>query len=196
MISQEELSPRERIMYAAIDCIEREGIQSLTIRKIAKEAGVNSAAINYYFRSKERLIEGALRQTMNEMSAMPEEILDLEDMAPLERLQAFFEAIMEGVIRWPGITKAHLYDPLIRGNYNTLFVRRFNTFLNDLVSKIKGVKYKDKDKDLSMAVIQIMSAIVLPAVMPRLFRSFAKVNFEDAKTRKLYVANLLGQYFE
>lgn len=195
-MNNEELSPRDRIMYAAIDCIEKEGIQSLTIRRIAQEAGTNSAAINYYFGSKEKLVQRALKQTMNEMSAMPEEILDLEDMEPAVRLQAFFEAVMEGIVRWPGITKAHLYGPLIRGNYNTLFVRRFNAFLNDLVSKVKGVRFKDRDKDLQIAVVQIMSAIVMPAVMPRLFRSFAKVNFEDAKTRKLYVANLLRHYFE
>lgn len=192
----EKLSPRDRIMYAAIDCIENEGIQSLTIRRIAQEAGVNSAAINYYFGSKEKLVERALKQTMDEMTAMPEEILDLEDMDPAARLQAFFEAVMEGIVSWPGITKAHLYDPLIRGNYNTLFVRRFNVFLNDLVSKIKGVRFKGGDEDLQMAVVQIVSAVVMPAIMPRLFRSFAKVNFEDAKTRKLYVANLLRHYFE
>jgi AcrR family transcriptional regulator len=195
-MNNEELSPRDRIMYAAIDCIEKEGIQSLTIRRIAQEAGFNSAAINYYFGSKEKLVERALKQTMDAMPAMPEEILDLEDMDPAARLQAFFEAVMEGIVSWPGITKAHLYDPLIRGNYNTLFVRRFNAFLNDLVSKIKGVRFKGGDEDLQMAVVQIMSAVVMPAIMPRLFRSFAKVDFEDAKTRKLYVANLLRHYFE
>ena len=38
---------KSKIIAATIDCIEREGIQTLTIRKIAREAGVNSAAINY-----------------------------------------------------------------------------------------------------------------------------------------------------
>jgi hypothetical protein len=111
-------------------------------------------------------------------------------------LQNFFIALMDGILRYPGITRAHLYSTIFEYDYNTLFVRRFNILLEDLMSKIRGVEAKDKKKDLRVTLVQIISAIVLPALMPRFVRPFAKVNFEDAKTRKDYVASLLDHYFD
>ena len=97
---------------ATIDCIGRDGIQSLTTRKIAKEAGVNSAAINYYFGSKEKLVEKALNQTLNEMSTLPEEILDLKSLDSKERLKMFFLAIMEKHLIYFFILFLFLYLPV------------------------------------------------------------------------------------
>ena len=40
---------REKIILAAIGCIEKDGLRRVTIRGIARAAGANSAAISYYF---------------------------------------------------------------------------------------------------------------------------------------------------
>lgn len=192
-MNSKEISAQERIILATIDLIGRDGIQSLTTRSIAKEAGVNSAAINYYFGTKEKLVDKALSQTLDEMSGLPEEILDCEDMDPLKRLQAFFSAVTEGIFNYPGITKAHLYAPLMENDYSTFFVRRFNAFIVDFLSKIKGVKIKGKSKDLKMVAVQIISAILVPSLMPKLVKS---VNFNNAETRRAYVATLVDLYFE
>lgn len=84
----------------------------------------------------------------------------------------------------------------MKNDYNNTFIRRFNAFLEDLRSKIEKIKLKNKKKDFRMAIIQIVSALVLPGLLPRAFRSFAAVNFEDKKTRDTYVAALIKQYFE
>ena len=47
----------EKIITATVECIEKYGIKGTTIRQIAETAGVNIAAINYYFRSKDQLFE-------------------------------------------------------------------------------------------------------------------------------------------
>lgn len=194
-MNKEDLSIREKMIMATIDCIGREGIQSLTTRKITKEAGVNSAAINYYFGSKEKLVEKALNQTLDEMSSLPEEILDLKNLNSKERLKMFFLAIMEGVSNYPGITVAHLYDPLIRNSYRSPFVRRFNIFLTDLLEKTSDVRGKTKEEKYQMALIQMLSAVIIPPLMPKLFRGFTKINFGDKKVRKLYVDNLVDHFF-
>lgn len=46
---------KEKILDATLHLIKSEGIDSVTIRKIASEAGTNVALINYYFGSKENL---------------------------------------------------------------------------------------------------------------------------------------------
>ena len=54
-----------KIIEAAIDCIEQFGLKGATNRRIAEKAGVNLAAINYYFRSKENLIERVMETTLH-----------------------------------------------------------------------------------------------------------------------------------
>ncbi len=56
-----EHPPQERILIAALECIRASGLEGATVRAIAARAGVNPAAINYYYRSKDRVIEEALR---------------------------------------------------------------------------------------------------------------------------------------
>jgi DNA-binding transcriptional regulator YbjK len=41
---KEGLAIKDRIVLATVACIERDGIKSVTVRAIAKEAGVNVAA--------------------------------------------------------------------------------------------------------------------------------------------------------
>lgn len=195
-MSEQKISTKEKIILAAIDCIEKEGIQEITIRRIARQAGVNSAAINYYFGTKEKLVDLALNRTLDEMTKMPAENLDRDELEPRERLQAFLETFMGGAIQWPGIAKAHLYAPLMQDNYKTLFVKRFNALLDDVMTKIKGLKLRYKGQDLKLIVPQMMSAVTVPGLMPGLFSGFSQLNFEDRETRKIYVSDLIDHYFE
>jgi AcrR family transcriptional regulator len=195
-MSEQKTSTREKIVLAAIDCIEKKGIERITIRGIASEAGVNSAAINYYFRSKEKLIRLALNRTLNELTKMPAETLEQTDLPPREKLKVFLETFMGGAVKWPGIAKAHLYAPLMEGNYKTPFVKNFNSLLNDLTVKIKDLKLKQKGKDLNFIVLQILSAVSLPGLLPGLFKGFARLDFMNEKTRKAYIADLIDCYFE
>lgn len=189
-------SIREKIKLATINCIGRDGILNLTTRKIAKEAGVNSAAINYYFGSKEKLVKAALKQTMDEMTQLPEEFLSIENMEPRARLQAFFMAIMEGIYFYPGITTAHLYNPLMKNEYSSPFVRRFISFFEDMLCRTEGIKLKDPTKDSRVIMIQIFSAIILPAVMPRMFKDAIRGDLSKKANREAYVKDLLDHYFE
>lgn len=195
-MSEQKLSTQEKIIRAAIDIIEKKGIERITIRRIAREAGVNVAAINYYFRSKDNLIRLALKQTLNEMTKIPAETLEQTDLSPREKLKVFLETFMGGAIQWPGIAKAHLYAPLMENDYSTPFMKHFNSFLNDLMSKIKNLKLKHKGKDLKFVVLQMISAVTLPGLMPELFKGFAQLDFGNEKTRKAYIADLIDYYFE
>jgi AcrR family transcriptional regulator len=47
---------RERILEAAFRRLVSEGYAALSVREIAKDAGVNHALINYHFRSKDQLV--------------------------------------------------------------------------------------------------------------------------------------------
>lgn len=127
---------------------------------------------------------------------MPAESLDRADLSPYERLLDFFLIFMEGAVAWPGITKARLYEPLMKNNYETSFVRRFNAFVSELMSKLKGIRFKNGDTDPRLVFIQVLSAAILPVLMPRLYQGFARADFSDPALRRAYAVDLLARYFE
>jgi len=192
-MSQEKLSTREKIILAAIDCIEENGLQSLTIRSIAAKAGVNSAAISYYFGSKEKLVEEALSRTLEEFKKTPEDILEADGLDLRERLTAFFSALLDGLIRWPRLLKAHLQSPLLVGNYGTPFCDMFNSFLTDLLRRLEEMPSGQREQNLRPLIIQSISAILIPGLMPGLFQYFAGLDFADAEARKSYVEDLVNR---
>lgn len=51
---------KARILDAAFQRLAREGYGALSIREIAKDAGVNHALVNYHFKSKEQLVIAVL----------------------------------------------------------------------------------------------------------------------------------------
>jgi AcrR family transcriptional regulator len=51
---------KARILDAAFQRLAREGYGALSIREIARDAGINHALVNYHFRSKEQLVIAVL----------------------------------------------------------------------------------------------------------------------------------------
>jgi AcrR family transcriptional regulator len=185
----------ERIVNAAIACIEREGLHHVTIRGIAHEAGVNSAAISYYFRSKEKLVERALRTTLSNAFEDWEKLLADKGGDLRNVLRSVLGEMCEGTRRYPGLVKAHLYDTFVEGASHTPFMRRFNDFLIALAAKMKSSASRVTDREIGIALTQVTSAILLPGIFPGLFRANIGVDLGDARSRAAYVDRLIDRYF-
>ena len=56
-------NPRERLLDTAGEIFAEKGLAGATVREISKKAGVNIAAVNYYFRDKERLYIEAVKHS-------------------------------------------------------------------------------------------------------------------------------------
>jgi AcrR family transcriptional regulator len=64
-------STKERLLAATIELLERDGWDSVTVRKIGAEAGVNIALVNYHFGSKTNLKLAALEAALQDTVAPP-----------------------------------------------------------------------------------------------------------------------------
>jgi len=60
---------RERLLEAAVDVFGKHGFEAATTRMIANEAGVNIAAIPYYFNGKEGLYNAAVTHIVEKIEA-------------------------------------------------------------------------------------------------------------------------------
>lgn len=182
---------REKIILAAIETIEKDGLAAATIRTIARRAGVNSAAINYYFRSKENLLEEVFKKTIEHSTEDLKAILSAEGKAPRDRIEEFLLYLMDGAVLYPGLTKSHMFDVLVGKASDNLFLRRINARLAEAAELIRSLRPAAPPAESKDAAVRLLSAVILPALMPRAFRPLTGKSFEDAETRRAYVRSVV-----
>lgn len=179
----------KRIIEATITCVEQYGLKGANNRRIAEKAGVNIAAINYYFRNKENLIERMMETTLNNA-------FDWEDFATLPgetaqaRCAAIFENLIRGGCAYPGISRAHFYELVANGNYQSQMVSRYNQFILRLVDDLMTRKTSLDRKAMELACAQVASACFMAILAPKLnFGSFG-MDLCDEATLKSFVEGL------
>ncbi|MGD9365377.1 MAG: CerR family C-terminal domain-containing protein [Desulfobacteraceae bacterium] len=88
-------TPRQRIIEAAEKIFGRKGFKAATVREICKSAGVNLAAVNYYFGDKTELyrvvVSGLMERTFKRYPADQE--IGPDD-PPEKRLKVFIRAVL------------------------------------------------------------------------------------------------------
>ena len=180
----------DKIIQATIECIEQYGISGATNRRIAEWAGVNIAAINYYFRSKDVLIQRCLEITLRnafDLSNMPL----MPEATAQERCIAILMDLIEGGDRYPGISRAHFYNLVAEGPNDALLAKHLNRFIADLMSDLCVRDGALPQDELKMALIQMLSVMILAILAPTLYAEQHGVNLSDPDTRRVYVARLV-----
>ena len=101
MSSVTEVSTEEKIKDAARKIFTKKGFLATTIRDIAAEADINIASINYYFRSKEKLFEFIMDETIGRLFNKIEPVLNNENMAVDEKIELCVGYYIENVLENP-----------------------------------------------------------------------------------------------
>ena len=70
------MTTKDRILDAAERLFAREGIEATSLRAITAEAGVNLAAVNYHFQSKEALVQAVIARRIVPVNQRRLELLD------------------------------------------------------------------------------------------------------------------------
>ena len=81
-------SPAGRIMAATRELFAEKGFTGVTVRAISGHAGVNVAMINYYFGSKDRLMDAVLSQELQHL--LRDVVTGLDNAASAEQVLAEF----------------------------------------------------------------------------------------------------------
>nr|MDA3812719.1 TetR/AcrR family transcriptional regulator [Candidatus Cloacimonadota bacterium] len=164
---------KQKIILMTIECIEQEGIQSATVRKIADMAEVNVAAINYYFGSKKQLFEIVMNTNLNE--SFVNNINDYEGMWNTDTHKAlnnFLGDTLEGAVNYPNLTKAHFNEVFNKNNFESNSVQRLNNFLREFYELTRSELKQDDDLKSRIAISQLFSSILIIGMMPDLFKKF------------------------
>lgn len=190
---------RERILLATMVCIERLGMHALTVRDIAAEADVNIAAVNYYFGSKNALIEEVRERQLVTGFDEPLRELDerLDRYGDVKRaLTEFLLQFVSDMVRYPRTAEGHLHDALTRQDYSGPAVTRLNVFLEGFMERARPALPGRSDTKLRLSVMQLWSAMLLLGILPHLFDEFSGLDLTDGRVQKQYVQRLVEHFFQ
>jgi len=157
---------RQIILEAAIDCIERYGLDKTTTRRIAKAAGTNVASINYHFRTKDDLITEVLAMTGQHMLEDVYAAIDAPERPLAAMIEDVFYYLIEGAKRFPGITTAHLDQTLVRKQYDSSAGRAIRDIIRRLLERALEEYPQDDPGELGFALSQVASALLLTMLAP------------------------------
>jgi TetR/AcrR family transcriptional regulator, regulator of cefoperazone and chloramphenicol sensitivity len=163
--------PRQRLVLTAIAQIEHRGLSRVTVREIASAAGMNIASVNYYFRSKEALIQSALEQSLRHLLEDTELYLGRLQGDPLGALTDLLTYLLEGAGRYPKTMRAHLHDAFNEDDYGGPLPRAFASLLSSLRDGIRGAVPGLKPAQAGRRAVAAVAAILFPAVFPGLVAS-------------------------
>src|SRR5262245_48110988 len=127
-------STRRRILEAASELFSSHGSGSVSIRDIAKEAGITLATVHHYFGTKEQLYEACIQAMYAELESLRESIEPAfrKESQPKELLEAAVRASFRFAIAHRGairllmrtiIDTGHL-EPTRRANVHLPFLER------------------------------------------------------------------------
>lgn len=82
------MKTKERILEAALQLFNKEGIGNISMRRIAEEAGIQIGNLTYHFRNRDNIIEALLNQLMEELES---------EIAKTQVLEINLKALWQGL---------------------------------------------------------------------------------------------------
>ena len=166
---------RQLILEAAVTCIEQDGIESLTTRKIARQAGTNIASINYYFHSKDDLIAQVLGMTIHHMLEDVVTAIEAEGQSFETTLHDVIFYLIDGSRRFPGISRAHLQRAIADGKHGSISARAMRRVFDRLAERAVAAFPRKQTAMLRLRLAQTFSSSLFVMLAPDFFglpRSF------------------------
>lgn len=189
--TEKDLHIKEVIIQTTIKIIKLEGLEKVTIRKIAKEADVNIASISYYFGSKENLINEVLHLFISNFKGAFT-ILEDSTIEAKERLKKFLNNYFSIALKHPDVMK----NIVGRGLFTYPSQQEFLSFLkfmgaDELKKTIKEITKEEDNDILTMRLIQMIGAIVFPILMATPLSFITNTDFSKEAQMSLYINTLV-----
>jgi len=184
-----DASTEEKIIEAARKVFTLKGYAATRTRDIAKEAGLNLALLNYYFRSKEKLFEIVMAEKVGQLFGIIAPVVNNEATLLEEKVAFIADAYIRILSQNPGLPLFVLSE--IRNNPEHFGNRvQAGKLLTESVL-VKQLKEKKPDMNPLHFILNILSMCIFPFIaQPVLVASnvFTATEFElFAEERKTMI---------
>ena len=186
-------STAQIIVQAALECLEQHGLNGMTVRKIASQAKVNVAAINYHFGSKEKLLEQVFDlATTSAFGDLDQFIKADSTKNPKQQLQQFLLHYANGLANYPNVSKVMLYQLMSTEQGQNIVAQRLEIFLEKLNQHIANL-YQRHPADFSVRIktMQIMSVFMCLGMTPNTFNHALAFDVQSPQHREQLIEAFL-----
>ncbi len=160
-----DTSTEEKIKNAARTVFQRKGFAATRTRDIAEEAGINLALLNYYFRSKEKLFEIVMFETLSGFVQGMTSVFNNEKTTFEKKIELLAENYINMGIEYPDVPMFILSEirnrpedlfnkfPAKQMISNSVFVQQFQE---------KAAENKINEPNLMQFMMTLMGLIIFP----------------------------------
>jgi AcrR family transcriptional regulator len=171
----DDTNQRERLLDAAVACFAADGIAATSLRSIALKAGVTPALVNYYFGSKERLLEAFIAERVLPVIGVLRANLAAAAGDARSLLAAFVTGIHEAVARYPWWPQLWVREVISdKGELRGLLLKQVAPQITHLLERtLAGSRERGEmssDLDPRLLVVSVMGLTMFPLAAESLWR--------------------------
>ncbi|MCE5222799.1 TetR/AcrR family transcriptional regulator [bacterium] len=188
----ENADTRQRILDTAIAMFAKECRLQGTTRELAARAKVNLASLNYYFRTKNKLIEEVeiiVSQQIEDIC----QILSDTMIPPYKRLFDWGYQMMTYLLENPGIVYLWAEKRIHTKASNENALRLIQDNENNLMSSLSMLSSEKDTEKLKYKAVQFFSCIIHPVIMEIGMKDNIAIAIQDEHVRKKYIETIVSQ---
>jgi AcrR family transcriptional regulator len=183
-------SKKDMILKVVLDYITNHNEFDITIREIGRLAGVNSAAVSYYFGSKDNLIKEASKYYYISSNEIFKD-LENKNIKPRERMISFCMNYSEHMLKYIGFLKAHISSYIVEKETECEMQDWLGTNIEEIRTTIKEHTKITDEEILNFKAIQLISSMVYPTLMNKYKSVIGGMDYCNYETRKKYYDSLI-----
>lgn len=178
---------KEHLIQAAVRLLTENGSHGkITARQIAAEADVNLAMINYYFKSKDELINTAVGKIIEERALILKEIM-AKDITAKQKLIEFFITMSDIMVEYLDITRPTVPFLLLEGEIGLPVT---------ILPLVKECYHNRKTEgECRMAAYQMISFSQLILYRYKDFTKYSGMDIMDKKQREQCIRSMITLFF-
>ena len=191
------MNSEERIKAAARKVFHQKGYAGTRTRDIAEEAGVNHAMVNYYFRSKEKLFQVVMIETMTYFFQGISTILNEEKTSLEQKIGQVVANYINLLLEEPELPTFVFNEvrtnpepfiensPIYKALQNSVLARQYTEAV---------ARGEVSEPNLIQMVLNVISLVIFPFIAQPILIALNKMDNEQYKTLMLERKKLIPQW--
>jgi TetR/AcrR family transcriptional regulator len=168
-------SLRERLLDAAVECFTSDGIAAASLRSIAVAAGVTPAMVNYYFGSKDRLLQAFIEERLLPLVAELGSGIRAASDDPRELVGTFVRGLHAAVRKSPWLPGLWLREVISENGAlrEVLFTKISNQVPRALAERFAGLQREgalNAGLDPRLLVVSLIGLTLFPLAAEPIWR--------------------------
>ena len=199
MSNTNDTSTEDRIKAAARKVFHQKGYAGTRTRDIAEEAGINHAMLNYYFRSKEKLFEIVMTETMTYFFQGVGTILNDESTSLEEKIERVVANYINLLLEEPELPTFMFNE--VRANPEPFVANP--PILQALEHSVLARQYAEAvaqgritEPNLMHTVLNVISLVIFPFIAQPIFTALSRTDKEAYKSLMLQRKTLIPQWIK